>query len=207
MFKKTIFIFSLLTVSLFVSAQVSTLTTNPVDSVSLTDAAQALDIDSTLNAFTVWFDGCGNDLVFLIRSGKTSVSELVTKLTGAPAPNTAEGVEYWTDLIDWFWAVGKSLITTIVVFFLSLFKSKEAAMSAGNKLQEWFDGIKTRWLVAFTAPVVTVIGLAFFKEGGWTIIEAIGWTIGTGAGAMFIAQLLEWLPFNFNLTARKSPTA
>jgi hypothetical protein len=168
----------------------------------ITEPVTLPDFAGDLNT---WMEGCGAELIMLVQDGKVAVPTLIAELTGAPKPNTLEGVQYWTETIDWLWAAGRSLITTVVVFLLSLFKSKDAAATAGSSVQRWFDNLKTRYLVAFTAPVVTLIGLVAFKGDGWSWLEAAGWILGTGAGSMFIAQLLEWLNIKgLNLTAKKA---
>lgn len=193
----------------FVGAQTEALVAPTTTVVKLDSNQTGLDtvqIAQYLTLVNAWFKGCGADGLALFKQGKqlgVNTKELFKDL---PLPTTSEGVTAWTDRINLIFGGLGSVIVAILTFVLSLFKKDpEKAVTA---VQNIFNKIRTRYLLAFSALVVSGVGAFYFNEGKFslqTVFSWLGLAFGVTVGGIGVKGLLEM--FGLNLTAKKVEAA
>jgi hypothetical protein len=170
-----------------------------------TDTAYVDSIQSVqefLIQFSAWKATCGDEGLMLIEQGRKMGLNVVQEFKDLPTPTTQEGVKQWVDKIDILFGGLGSIVTMLLTFALSLFKKDPAG--AVTKVQAVFNAIRTRYLLAISAVVVSGVGVLYFNEGpiGFVdILSGIGVALGVAIGAIGVKGLLEM--FKINLTAKK----
>jgi hypothetical protein len=162
------------------------------DTITVGNTLHTDSLEQYANDVVAWFEGCGAEGRELFQSGKIRVAELVAYFKGSPAPNSKEGVNWWVDAIDMLFGSAGVILTTFMTFVLALFKKDPTGTV--STVQGWFNKVRTRYLVIFSGAIVTIIGLVAFKEGGWTLMEAIIYLITSILGGVGLAEILDkWL--------------
>ena len=171
-----------------------------------TDTVQAT-IDSSsvadyLARFNAWNERCGKEGLALIKEGKGMGVDVVKELKELPPPTTQEAVKQWTDKIDMVFGGLGSIVVALLTYVLSLFK-KDPTATIG-KVQEVFNKIRTRYLLAISAIAVAAFGTFYFSDGrvGFgDVLSGLGLALGVTIGGIGIKGLAEI--FGINIGAKK----
>ena len=171
-----------------------------------TDTVQAT-IDSSsvadyLARFNAWNERCGKEGLALIKEGKGMGVDVVKELKELPPPTTQEAVKQWTDKIDMVFGGLGSIVVALLTYVLSLFK-KDPTATIG-KVQEVFNKIRTRYLLAISAIAVAAFGTFYFSDGrvGFgDVLSGLGLALGVTIGGIGIKGLAEM--FGINIGAKK----
>ena len=171
-----------------------------------TDTVQAT-IDSSsvadyLARFNAWNERCGKEGLALIKEGKGMGVDVVKELKELPPPTTQEAVKQWTDKIDMVFGGLGSIVVALLTYALSLFK-KDPTATIG-KVQEVFNKIRPRYLLAISAIAVASFGTFYFSDGkvGFgDVLSGLGLALGVTIGGIGIKGLAEI--FGINIGAKK----
>ena len=109
-----------------------------------------------------------------------------------PPPTTQEAVKQWTDKIDMVFGGLGSILVALLTYLLSLFK-KDPTATIG-KVQEVFNKIRTRYLLAISAIAVAAFGTFYFSDGkvGFgDILSGLGLALGVTIGGIGIKGLAK----------------
>ncbi len=202
--KKIIVILTLaLFTSYFVGAQELA---SPTTTIVKLDSNQAgidtVQIAQYLTLVNRWFAGCGADGLILFKQGKELGVNVKDIFKDLPLPTTQEGVAAWTNRISVVFGGLGSIVVALLTFALSLFKKNpEATIST---VQALFNRIRTRYLLAFSALVVSGFGAFYLNDGKFnlaTILSWLGIALGVTVGGIGVKGLLEIV--GINLEAKK----
>ena len=155
-----------------------------------------------LARFNAWNERCGKEGLALIKEGKGMGIDVVKEFKDLPPPTTQEAVKQWTDKIDMVFGGLGSILVALLTYLLSLFK-KDPTATIG-KVQEVFNKIRTRYLLAISAIAVAAFGTFYFSDGkvGFgDILSGLGLALGVTIGGIGIKGLAEL--FGINIGAKK----
>lgn len=197
--KKTIFlaIAILLTFTTFSQVPSEISSDSTVQDSTLSDTA----LVAYLNDVNLWVKTCGEEAKLLAVRGK-NLGKNFSDFFQGPTPNTQEGVQFWIKKVETLYAVLGPVIVALLTFILSLFK-KDPSGTIG-RFQAIYNSIKTRYLLLFSGLTVTLVGIVAFKDGGWSVWQALVFLFGFVAsivGGMGFTAFLKL--FGVNIEAKK----
>lgn len=204
--KKIFLLAVLITAYTFATAQ-QTLVEPKTTTIIVLDSTQVGNVDTSevkeyLTLLNAWFSGCGADGLALAKRGKEIGLNVKDIFKGLPLPTTQEGVAAWVDQIGVVFGGLGSIVVALLTFGLSLFKKDpEKAVTA---VQTVFNKIRTRYLLVFSAIVVSGVGAFYFNDGKFglsTVFSWLGLALGVTVGGIGFKGLLEI--FGINIGAKK----